>query len=49
MKKEGYVRARKIDRKLPRKVEFHGTGKSAKLPKINKEEIYSIKNRELKA
>ena len=35
--KKGYVKARKIDQKLPRKVEFHGTGKITKFPKIKKE------------
>ena len=47
--RKGYVKARKIDRNLPRKVEFQGTGKIAKLPKMKREYTYNIKNKDLKA
>lgn len=37
--RKGYVRARKIERNLPRKVEFQGTGKNCPITK-NEKEIY---------
>ena len=40
--RKGYVRARKIERNLPRKVEFQGTGKIAQLPKMKRKYTCNI-------
>lgn len=40
--RKGYVKARKIERNLPRKVEFQGTGKIAQLPKMKRKYTCNI-------